>query len=100
MQLAIGIIEILESPVIMKLSLFALALLSSQVLAFSHTTLDLGSPTSATPYDSYMAPVKEVLDHLGSQDDSMDRVRHLMEIGRSFRYSFTTPYEAATPEET
>jgi hypothetical protein len=84
----------------MKLPLLILALLASQVMAFSRSSLDLGLPASETPYDSYMGPVKQVLTHLGSQDDSMDQVRHLMHIGRAFRYSFTSPYVAATPEQT
>jgi len=81
----------------MKLLLFALALLSSQVLGLARTNLDLGLPASATPYDPYMSPVKQVLNHLTTADTSMDRVRSLMHEGRAFRYSFTSPYVAATP---
>jgi hypothetical protein len=47
-----------------------------------------------------MSPVKQVLTHLSSDDASMDQVRKLMHEGRGFRYSFTSPYVAATPEET
>lgn len=84
----------------MKLLLFALALLSSQLLAFSRTSLDLGSPAAATPYDPYMTPVKQVLTHLAGDQASMDQVRRLMHEGRAFRYSFTSPYVAATPDVT
>jgi hypothetical protein len=41
-----------------------------------------------------------VLTHLTSADSSMDKVRNLMREGRGFRYSFTAPYVAATPEVT
>jgi hypothetical protein len=84
----------------MKSLLFALALMASQGLALAHTALDLGSPASATPYDPYMSPVKQVLTHLSNEDNSMTRVRQLMHEGRAFRYSFTSPYVAATPEVT
>ncbi len=83
-----------------KLLLGALALLCSNVLGLARTELDLGSPASATPYDAYMAPVKQVLTRLASEQSSMDRVRSLMHVGRAFRYSFTSPYLAATPEVT
>jgi len=84
----------------MKPLLLALALLASPILALAHTSLDLGFPASNTPYDPYMTPVKQVLTHLTNADDSMDQVRHLMHQGRSFRYSFTSPYVAATPDVT
>jgi hypothetical protein len=47
-----------------------------------------------------MRPVKQVLNHLTTADTSMDRVRSLMHEGRAFRYSFTSPYVAATPDVT
>ena len=84
----------------MKSLLFALALLSSQVFGLARTNVDLGSPASGTPYDPYMTPVRQVLTHLGKTDEPMDRVRQLMHTGRAFRYSFTSPYVAATPEQT
>ena len=68
--------------------------------AFASASVDLGSPTSATPYDRFLFPVKHVLNHLGGEETSMERVRQLMHIGRAFRYSFTDPYVAATPEMT
>lgn len=85
----------------MKLLLAALLILAAQVSGFGRSTnLDLGLPAAGTPYDPYMTPVKQVLTHLGTQDPSLDQVRHLMHEGREFRYSFTSPYVAATPEET
>jgi hypothetical protein len=84
----------------MKAALLAFTLLASQALAFAHTNLDLGFPASDTPYDPYMSPVKQVLTHLTNEESSMSRVRHLMHEGRSFRYSFTSPYVAATPAVT
>ncbi len=84
----------------MKLLCFAFALLASQVVGLARTSLDLGSPASDTPYDPYMSPVKQVLTHLSSEEAPMDRVRRLMREGREFRYSFTSPYVAATPDVT
>ncbi len=84
----------------MKLLAFALTLLASQAPGLARSNLDLGFPASATPYDPYMSPVKQVLTHLTNEDASMDRVRQLMHEGREFRYSFTSPYVAATPDVT
>ena len=47
-----------------------------------------------------MSPVKTDLTHLVKEDTSMDQVRQLMHQGRAFRYSFTSPYVAATPDVT
>jgi hypothetical protein len=90
----------MKNPAITKSFLLVLALLCSNVLALARTELDLGSPASATPYDAYMNPVKQVLTRLASEETSMDRVRSLMREGRAFRYSFTSPYLAATPDVT
>ncbi len=84
----------------MKFLLFVFALGASQVAGLARTTLDLGFPAAATPYDAYMSPVKQVLTHLSNDDAPMDRVRSLMREGRAFRYSFTSPYVAATPDTT
>lgn len=83
-----------------KSLIFALVLAGSQFAALAHTNVDLGAPAAATPYDPYMTPVKQVLTHLATTDNSMDRVRSLMHEGRAFRYSFTSPYVAATPDVT
>ena len=92
--------EILLSTDFMRFLFIALALFSSQLLALARTDLDLGSPAAATPYDPYMSPVKQVLTHLTNEQNSMDLVRRLMHQGRQFRYSFTSPYVAATPNVT
>ena len=84
----------------MKSSFLSLLAIVSAQAAFATASLDLGSASSNTPYDRYMAPVKRVLTHLEGEDTSIDRVRELMHIGRNFRYSFTDPYVAATPEKT
>ena len=67
---------------------------------FAAASIDLGTNAGYTPYDRYMAPVKHVLTHLNGESPTMDKVRQLMSQGRSFRYSFTDPYTAATPDVT
>jgi hypothetical protein len=81
-----------------KLALSVLSLLLAQVASFA--VVDLGAATSRTPYDAYMHPVKQVLGSLPGQSASLDKVNALMQQGRNFRYSFTTPYEAALPSVT
>lgn len=82
-----------------KPALFALtSLLFTQSAAFA--AIDLGSPAGYTPYDRYMSPVKQVLGSLRGQTTDMKRVQLLLSEGRSFRYSFTDPYTAATPAVT
>src|SRR5579862_8148570 len=82
-----------------KLIISTLASLIS-LAAFAATPIDLGSAGS-TPYDRYMAPVKQVLTHLPSNESaSMERVRQLMREGRGFRYAYTDPYTAAFPVQT
>ena len=82
-----------------KAFLALLVVLASQA-AFGTTPIDLGFNAGSTPYDRYMNPVKRVLTHLDGESPSLDRVRELMHEGRSFRYSFTEPYLAASPEVT
>jgi len=84
----------------MKKLLFTLLAFAVSHIAFANVSLDLGAPASGTPYDRYMTPVKNVLTQLRGEEASMERVRELMRVGRNFRYSFTTPYTAATPETT
>ena len=91
------IIENLTAMIKKAFLSFAVALLA---LSSSHASVDFGAPTRSTPYDPYLSPVKHVLTHLGGNEPSMQRVRELMHVGRGFRYSFTTPYTAATPEVT
>ncbi len=84
----------------MKKLLLSFFVVASSSLGFASTPLDLGLPSNFTPYDRYMAPVKQVLTHLDGEEASMDQVREMMHIGRSFRYSFTDPYVAALPSQT
>src|ERR1700694_5469600 len=90
----------MKKPTIIGFALLALSLFASVSTAQARTDLDLGAPASITPYDPYMSPVKHVLTQLGTVDNSLDRVRQLMHVGRAFRYSFTSPYVAATPNVT
>lgn len=93
-------IEILTNTNTMKkLTLTILSLIAAHA-CFAAGPVDLGTTASYTPYDRYMSPVKQVLTHLDGQAATMDQVRHLMVVGRNFRYSFTDPYTAATPEVT
>jgi len=84
--------------VILTSLLFPLALLASQTLGLA--MVDLGSPSLATPYDSYMSPVKMVLAHLANGENSMHRVCSLMHKGRTFCFSSGNPYVAAIPSVT
>jgi len=81
-----------------KAALASLTLLCSALAASAG--VDLGSPASASPYEAYMRPVKQVLGSLETKKATMDEVKKWMKEGRSFRYSFTEPYVAALPEET
>src|SRR5471030_2018851 len=80
----------------------ALFLTSLFLTHLGFAAVDLGLPSSGTPYDRYMSPVKHVLGQLDGQKEqaSMDRVRQLMREGRRFRYSFTSPYTPASPQDT
>jgi hypothetical protein len=95
-----GIMDFLVIMARLKHLLFAMALLATQLHGLARTNIDLGFPAAATPYDPYMTPVRQVLTHLTNEQNTMDRVRFLMHEGRSFRYSFTSPYVAATPDVT
>ncbi len=83
----------------MKTAFAALLLLVAARLS-AVAAVDLGTPSAFTPYDAYMSPVKQVLGHLSGQSADMDHVRSLLRIGRSFRYSYTDPYNAALPAVT
>jgi len=75
-------------------------LVASSCFAATPAPIDLGTAARYTPYDPYISPVKEVLTHLNGQGATMDQVRHLMIVGRNFRYSFTDPYVPAMPDVT
>jgi len=80
----------------------ALTAFSALLAVGSHVfaAFDLGSPAGASPYEPYMRPVKQVLGSLSGTTPSMDKVMDLLREGKSFRYSFTEPYVAATPDVT
>ena len=83
----------------LKSSLFALSgLLFAQTAALAG--IDMGTPAGYTPYDRYMSPVKQVIGSQNGQTTDFKRVQSLLNEGRSFRYSFTDPYTAATPDVT
>jgi hypothetical protein len=83
----------------MKSSILSLALLLAASFS-SVAGVDLGAPASRTPYDRYMGSVKQVMHSLSGGGSDMDKVKTLLKQGRGFRYSFTEPYVAATPEVT
>jgi hypothetical protein len=85
-----------SQPVKTSALLLALLLPISGALAVD---LDLGTQSGGSPYDRYMGPVKTVLNHVNGApaSASMDSVRQLMRVGRSFRYAFDTPYVANMP---
>ncbi len=66
----------------------------------SFAGFEIGAPSDSTPYDRYMAPVRTVLSHLGTQKPTMEQVKKLMIQGRGFRYRMDNPYMAAMPEKT
>jgi len=84
-----------------KLLLSVIGVIVAQAcFAAAAPAIDLGTTAGYTPYDRYMSPVKHVLTHLSGAAPTMSKVCQLMAQGRNFRYSFTDPYTAATPEVT
>jgi hypothetical protein len=88
----------------MKFPTLPLLVIVFGVLAFpihAHAQLDLGSPTSRTPYDAYMGPMWTVLRQLNGKAD-METVKRYVRQGRGFHYSYNKkqPYMPQTPEET
>jgi len=61
---------------------------------------DLGKPTSSTPYDRYLGPVRTTMSSLGNNHPGMDSVEQYVRTGRSFRYYMKDPYVPQTPAET
>ena len=64
--------------------------------------VDTGRPTSGTPYDRYMGPVRQVYARSGSNSPSIDQVRSQLRTARRFRYYFNAaePYTPQAPEVT
>jgi len=84
----------------MKPLAFAILSLFATSLAASAGGFDYGTPSSSTPYERYMKPVRSVLGALAHQKADMERVKGLMKQGRSFRYHMDDPYRPALPEVT
>ena len=83
----------------MKKALLSIALLLVAKLS-AFAVVDLGSSTSATPYDRYMVAVKQTFAAISTDNSSMNKVEALMREGRSFRYAHTEPYYPASPAQT
>jgi len=96
---AMSIIVIMKSPVHMKTTILSLAVLLLTKLA-TFAVVDLGTTTEHTPYDRYMAPVKDVLSSMHGEGATMDKVQAAMRQGRAFRYAHNEPYVPAMPQET
>jgi len=64
--------------------------------------LDLGAPTSRTPYDNYLGPVYKVFQQLANGQPDPAAVEQLVREGRAFRYYFNKdqPYMPQAPEVT
>jgi hypothetical protein len=82
----------------MKTLFTLLALVALKMAAFA--TVDLGTPSSSTPYERYMSPVRSVMSTLSKSKPTMAQVKQLMQEGRSFRYHMDDPYTPASPELT
>lgn len=99
MPVAIVFMEAIKSLKPMKNLILSLALLLTAKLS-AFAVVDLGSATSQTPYDRYMAPVKQVFSSIHSGGAEMNKAEALMREGRGFRYAHTEPYVPAMPQET
>jgi hypothetical protein len=96
---AMVVIVIMKSLIHMKTTILSLAvLLLTKLAAFA--VVDLGTTTEHTPYDRYMAPVKDVLSSMHGEGATMDKVQAAMRQGRAFRYAHNEPYVPAMPQET
>ena len=75
------------------------ALLCVTVRSFA---IDLGAPTSRTPYDPYLGPVWSVFGRMGGTQPDPAAVAQWVREGRAFRYSYnkSQPFVPQTPEET
>src|SRR6476646_6654662 len=82
-----------------SLLLFSIFIISNSVLL---AEVDTGRPTSGTPYDRYLGPVRQVLGRSGSNSPTIDEVRALIRTARRFRYFYNTaePYIPQAPEVT
>jgi len=81
----------------MKKILVATALLIGGSLAVAQ---DLGTPTSKTPFDAYLGPMRSVLSSLGGNHPEVPVVEGYVKVGRGFRYYMKDPLVPQTPQET
>jgi len=65
------------------------------LLAGGAVAQDLGQPTSSTPYDKYLGPLRATMSALGSQSPGVDVVKQYVRTGRGFRYLNEGPLRAA-----
>jgi hypothetical protein len=77
-----------------------LVLAGALLTAHASAVVDLGTAANATPYDRYLAPVKQVFNTIHADNATLDRVNALMREGRAFRYAHSEPYIPALPQET
>ena len=61
---------------------------------------DLGTPTSHTPFDAYLGPMRATLSSLGSNHPEVPVVEGYVRTGRGFRYYMKDPMVPQTPAET
>jgi hypothetical protein len=78
-------------------ALLAIALFISGGLAVAQ---DLGTPTSKTPFDAYLGPMRATLSSLGSNHPEVPEVEGYVKTGRGFRYYMKNPLVPQTPQET
>ena len=78
-------------------TLFVIAMFIAGSLAVAQ---DLGTPTSKTPFDAYLGPMRSVLSSLGSNHPEEPVVAEYVKVGRGFRYYMKDPLVPQTPQET
>lgn len=61
---------------------------------------DLGKPTSSTPYDAYLGPMRTTLNTLGDNKPPVGEVTTYVRTSHGFRYNMKNPYVPQTPVET
>lgn len=77
-----------------------LAITATVAISAMAPAQDLGKPTSSTPYDRYLGPVRSTMGALGTNRPEMPLVEQYVRTGRSFRYYMKDPYVPQTPAET
>ncbi|HSI10550.1 MAG TPA: hypothetical protein VK961_00840 [Chthoniobacter sp.] len=85
-----------------KLSFLSVVCFAAVSGASATADLDLGSPTSRTPYDNYLDPVFRVFRQLDNGQVDPSVVEQLVREGRNFRYYYNKdqPYLPQAPEVT